>query len=290
MKNIQTFVGTIICMAATAFAATASAQTETQGVVTVAHIQGAARYSSGDSVWHTLSVGKTLGQNDVIETAADSTVDLILSDKAVRINQSDSAGSLIGGSINVAGLPIKPLQGSGQAAPQQNIVRVEADSVLSIDKFTYSQTGAETVTDTELNLQKGKALANVKKVSADSQFIVKMPVGVAGIRGSQVAFDSDGGATVLEGSAVLSVVINGVVTTVTLTEGESYDPTTQTTVNLAQTDPTAFADAKQNATQILTSVNNSVTGGTVTINNTGSVTTVYISPDSGSTVTSNSGS
>jgi hypothetical protein len=279
MKHIQTFVASVICAAALSFAATASAQTVTPGIVTVVRIQGAARYSSGDNVWHKLAIGKTLGENDVVETAANSTVDLVLADKATSVSLRSNAGSPIGGSINIAGLPITPLHGAGKAASAQNLVHMQADTVLSIDKFTYSKTGADTVSDTELNLQKGKIFGNIKKISAASQFLVKMPVGVAGIRGTAVLFDADGGATVLEGSAVISEIVNGQTTTITLHAGESYDPGSQQVTTLT---PVELFSALANATSIVATVNASITIVYTPTASGQDTTTVYISPTSGS--------
>src|SRR5471030_1688502 len=135
MKHIQSFISAAVCVAVLAFAATASAQTVKDGVVTVVRIQGSARYSSGDNVWHPLSAGKTLGANDVIETASDSTVDLVLDQKAAQVgSQSQSHYT-----------PISSIGGGGgsQSAPDQNVVRLQPDTLLAIDKFTYTQTGAD---------------------------------------------------------------------------------------------------------------------------------------------------
>src|ERR1700728_3585000 len=145
MKHIQTFVSTALCAAVLAFAASASAQTVKQGVVTVVRIEGTARYSSGGNGWLPLTAGKTLGADDVIETASDSTVDLVLDDKAAQVNSQGFQSHYV--PINA------PNVGSSQSAPDQNVVRLQADTVLAIDKFTYSPTGVDTVSDTELDLK-----------------------------------------------------------------------------------------------------------------------------------------
>jgi hypothetical protein len=296
MKYIKYFASTAICVAVMSIAAIASAQTVTQGVATVVRIQGSARYSSGDNVWHPLSTGLTLGANDVVETAANSTVDLVLGEKAARVNLGSSAGSAIGGSLNIAGLPLKPLQGSGaSSAPQQNIIRIEADSEVAIDKFTYSQTGADIVTDTELNLKAGKIFGNVKKISAASEFIVKTPTGVAGIRGTGVYFGSDGSCTVVDGSAVISEIIStptgNQTVTVTLSAGQSFDPATYNPAVSAQDQvttlsPTALATAQTTAQTIVSTVNKSSTATlvvTATVNGSDvDVTSFHISPSAGS--------
>jgi hypothetical protein len=281
MKNMKYFVSTVVGVAVLAFATIASAQSVKQGIATVVRIQGTARYSSGDNVWHTLTTGTTLGANDVVQTAANSTVDLVLGDEAVRFNSGAGAASLIGGTVNIAGLPVTPISAGGMAAPQQNIVRLLPDTELAIDTFTYSQTGADSVTDTELNLKAGKIFANVKKISAASKFIVKMPTGVAGIRGTSVYFSADGTCTVVDGSAVISEVINGQTVTVTLTEGQSFDPTTGQVSNLSS-DAEAIEDHQ--AASIISSVNGSATVSQLAnVNNAVSVdvTSIHISPNAG---------
>lgn len=275
------FVSTALGVAVLAFATVASAQSVTQGIATVVRIQGTARYSTGDNVWHTLTTGTTLGANDTVQTAADSTVDLVLSDKSVRVNMEAGAGSYIGGTVNIAGLPVTPLAGGGTLAPQQNIVRLLPDTELAIDKFTYSQTGADKVTDTELNLKAGKIFGNVKKISAASQFIVKTPTGVAGIRGTSVYFGADGSCTVVEGSAVISEVINGQTVTVTLTEGQSFDAATGKVSNLSGD---AEAIEANHVASIISSVNGDVTESQLANVNVGTsldVTSVHISPEAG---------
>src|SRR5476651_1368515 len=220
MKHIQTFIFGAICVAVLAFTASASAQTVKQGVVTVVRIEGTARYSSGDNVWHDLSPGKTLGANDVIQTAADSTVDLVLADKAAHVNSQASG-------VASSYAPLSSGGGGSQSAPEQNIVRLQADTMLAIDKFTFSQTGADTVSDTELDLRAGKIFGNVKKISAASHYLVKMPGGVAGIRGTIFILGSNGAITVLFGSVVISAVgANGQVFTTVLCAGETYNPET----------------------------------------------------------------
>jgi hypothetical protein len=66
----------------------------------------------------------------------------------------------------------------------QNVVRLMENTLLGIDRLTSLQTGAEEVTDTELNLRGGRILGNVKKLSTASKYEIKLPSGVAGIRGT----------------------------------------------------------------------------------------------------------
>lgn len=65
-----------------------------------------------------------------------------------------------------------------------NALRVEADSTLTLNKLDYTRAG-EAVINTELEVKKGSAVANViNKLSKASKYEIKTPAGVAGIRGT----------------------------------------------------------------------------------------------------------
>jgi hypothetical protein len=300
MKYIKALVSTVICAFVLTLTSTASAQDAKQGVVTVVRIQGEARYSNGDNVWHPLKLGATLTANDVVQSGANSTVDLVLADKAAHVSFQSGAGAGPGGSVNIAGLPIKPISGAGQSAPEQNIIRLQADTVLAIDKFTFSQAGPDTVSDTELNLRQGKIFGNVKKVSAASQYIIKMPTGVAGVRGTSFFLGSDGSVTTIFGSVVVSFVgSNGQPVTGVVSAGESFDPQTGNVTNLRTGTVTSLQtgqsvgqltrrEIRQDIGQLVSDVTAIVASiGPVTVVETttangSDTTTVLISPTSGS--------
>jgi hypothetical protein len=63
-------------------------------------------------------------------------------------------------------------------------------------------TGADKVTETQLDLRSGRLFGEVKKQSAASRFEVKIPNGVAGIRGTTFTISSDGVVSVLPGGTV----------------------------------------------------------------------------------------
>jgi hypothetical protein len=63
---------------------------------------------------------------------------------------------------------------------EQNVVRLSGGTTLKIDTLTVSDTGADTVSDTELDLQAGRIFASVKKLSDTSKYLVKIPNGIAG--------------------------------------------------------------------------------------------------------------
>ena len=203
-------------------AVAASAQTLKPGVATIVRIQGEARYSLGDGNWHPLVVGKILSAGVVIETSHDATVDLVLGG-TVAMPQAAQWPDRIGPApdANIRGMiDYKP-------AVEQNMVRMMGDTMLAIDKLTISDTGVDTVSDTELDLWQGRIFASVKKLSAASQYLVKIPNGIAGVRGTLFEIDASGWCAVLKSSVVLAIAgPHDAVTTYVVGEGNQLNPQT----------------------------------------------------------------
>ena len=89
---------------------------------------------------------------------------------------------------------------------EQNMVRIWENTLLGIDKLTATETGADVVTETQLDLKAGHIFGMVKKMSAASKYEVKIPNGVAGIRGTVYDISAEGVVKVLSGSVVLAYV------------------------------------------------------------------------------------
>jgi hypothetical protein len=107
------------------------------------------------------------------------------------------------------------------------MVRMTGDTMLAIDKLTVSDTGLDAVSDTELDLKQGRIFVSVRKFSAASQFLVKIPNGIAGVRGTLFEIDASGWCAVLKNSVLLSIVgPNGVPVTYVVGEGNQFDPQT----------------------------------------------------------------
>jgi hypothetical protein len=219
MKYVQTLIFAAICGFVLTLATGASAQSIQPGVVTVVRIVGEARYSLGDGKWHPLVAGKILAAGTVIQTGHDATVDIILG-KKILIPQADTLPDRISlaADSNVRGLV------SYKPSAEQNAVRMTGDTVLAIDKLTVSDTGVDTVSDTELDLRQGRIYCSVKKISGASQYLVKLPNGIAGVRGSLVVFDASDYCAAFQHSIVLSIIVDGRPITVLVGEGNEYDP------------------------------------------------------------------
>ena len=81
-------------------------------------------------------------------------------------------------------------------------MRLEESGTLIVDKFTLTETGADTVADVQLNLPEGTIVGNVNKLSAASKYEIKVPRGVAGIRGTSLLASAAAYFVLLEGALV----------------------------------------------------------------------------------------
>jgi hypothetical protein len=176
--------------------------------VTVVRIQGQARYSIDGKTWHPLVVGKVLHSGAVLETANGSTADLVLSGTPVPVPQTSPSPQSMP-LITMSPDPQVRNYMAYQPLTQQNVIRMASGTLLAIDKLTVINTGADTVGNTELDLRAGKVFFSVKKLSASSQYIIKLPNGVAGIRGAAGAAGADGSFAMLFGQAVVSTINEG---------------------------------------------------------------------------------
>jgi hypothetical protein len=224
MRQIQLLA---VCGLMVACAVSAQAKNDIRpAAVTVVNVEGQARYSVDGHVWHPLVAGKILREGAVIETAAGSSCDLVLSGTPVAFAENTSS-PISASSLAVA--PDPQVRGYMAAKPmaEQNVIRMSEDSMLAIDKLTVVNTGADTVSDTELDLRAGNIFASVKKMSASSQYIIKLPNGVAGIRGSSGSLSADGSARWLHGEIVISFLgSNGQPHVVVVHGGFEYNPKT----------------------------------------------------------------
>lgn len=236
MKNIQTLFSAVMCGLVFAFTSVASAQDVKQGVVTVVRVQGPASYtleSGPNAKWIPLGAGKVLMAGSTIRTSPEGVVDLVIG-KNIEMPQARVVPERVG----VAPAADARVRGLVAYTPsaEQNTIRMTSGTTLKIDKLTISDTGVDTVSDTELDLQKGRIFANVKKLTPASQYLIKIPSGIAGVRGTFFGLDANGWCSVLKHQVDLALVdASGLVVTHTVGEGSQFDPTNGQTTPLPQT-------------------------------------------------------
>ena len=218
MKRIRLLIGGLVaCSIALAMVTTLSAQTAQDGIAKVVKIKGSARYMSNTGGnWQPLRSGTLLKPGAIVQTASGSYVDMVLNNASAAWSPLPMAST--------AGAP--PATGlSYQPKSDQDAVRIFENTVLSVDKLTIDQTGVDTVTDTELDLKAGSIMGSVKKLSTASKYEVKVPNGVAGIRGTIYWISAAGQVSVVQGSISYAYVkSDGSVATVTVSAGQYFDP------------------------------------------------------------------
>jgi len=240
MKKFQILLLAALCGAAIGTASQASAQTARPCYATVVRVEGEASYSLDKINFSPLVPGKYLPPGSSIRTGQNGVVDVVLG-TAVELPQASWAPERIG---LAADYPVRGMI-SYKPTAEQNTVRLMPKTLLSIDKLTTTDTGADTVSDTELNLQKGKIFASVKKLSAAAQYIIKTPTGIAGVRGTQFSITLNDDGTVQSLDVYKTTGNDGLILSLTLPDG-----TTQTwIINQGQmyspgsTDPVAIPPA-----------------------------------------------
>jgi hypothetical protein len=188
------------CAIASTLVSSVSAQGALDRTAKVIRLHGFARASTGNFVWHQIKVGEILRSGTVVQTSADvdSYVDLALSDGDAAVPRMLTYRPAIISSMSMS-TPFHP-------SSEQNVVRIWGDSALEIDKLTALQTGADLVTETELDLKRGRLTGNVKKLSAASKFEVKFPNGIGGVRGTFFDIQAIGIVKVYIGSMVVAWV------------------------------------------------------------------------------------
>jgi len=235
MKNIKTLFAAAACGLALTFITAVSAQEVKQGIATIVRVQGEASYTlGGNDGWHPLVAGKTLQAGASIKTGTDALVDVVLG-KSVAMPQAISTPDRVG---PAADAPVRGMVGY-KPSVQQNVVRLSGNTTLKIDTLTVSDTGVDTVSDTELDLQNGRIFYSVKKLSNESKYLIKVPNGIAGVRGSQGFMSVANGSLGTCGASVhplwITVVSPGMPpTTIKVEEGQQYDPATGQSSPLSQ--------------------------------------------------------
>ena len=165
------------------FTLAATAADEKPGVVTVMSVKGEAQYSvDGGHTWIPVLAGKALGAGSLLQSGDRTIVDVLIgqsyADKSAQAFKFDTK-------LNPARNVLPQLD--------RNTIRLRPNTVLGIEKLSVSAADATLVSDAELNLKKGRIFASIQKVSPSSVYLVKIPDGVAAVRGTSLSLDTDGG-------------------------------------------------------------------------------------------------
>lgn len=149
---------------ASLFAFAAAGQDPKPRTAIVNSLSGVAKYSSAGGAFAPLVIGTKLHAGDTIQTEINSHVDLDL-----------------GGNVGLI-----------QIAPQSTFV---------VRSITTTETPAEQVSDTQLEINKGAVYAKVNKQAKGSRYEIASPKGICGVRGTTLLFTAGGKLTVEKGTA-----------------------------------------------------------------------------------------
>jgi hypothetical protein len=188
-NNTRNLLNSLVaCGVALAMVSTLTAQTSDESSAKVVRLKGDARYSTGNNVWQPLKVGDIVRPGTIIQTASNSRLDLAVGAGAPGVSQGGAPSAML----------------SYRPSSEQNMVRIWENTLLGVDRMTETHTGADVVTETQLDLKAGRITGTVKKMSAASKYEVKIPNGVAGIRGTVYDISADGVMKILSGSGVMA--------------------------------------------------------------------------------------
>jgi hypothetical protein len=223
MKTVKNLFCAMACGLVLTFAVNSSAQNIKQGVATVVRVQGEASYTlenGPDAKWIPLVAGKVLYAGATLKTEPGAIVDVVLG-KDIQMPQARPTPERISfapDSLERGMVDYKP-------SAEQNVIRLSGDTTLKIDKLTVSDTGVDSVSDTELDLKHGRIFASVKKLSAASQYLIKIPNGIAGVRGTLFGLGSDDWCAVNRSSVWLSFTgPDGKLVTLLINQGSQFNP------------------------------------------------------------------
>ena len=232
MKNHSFLFSMALCGLLAGVISNATAETSAQAFSTVVNVKGDVQYSLGDNNWRPLHVGSFVAPGTTIRTSENGTVDIVLG----KVEHVSHFSQTVNDARMISDADPK-VRGLSLLVPSvvQNVVRLVPGTVLKIDKLKISDTGMDTVSDTELDLQKGKIYAKVKKLSDTSEFLIKLPHGIAGVRGTVFCLDADGNTSVLEsqgGGLVLSLATTTGVQTVQVLPGYQASVSSNGTISI----------------------------------------------------------
>jgi hypothetical protein len=232
MKNMSRLTQYVaFAVVAASMVATSFAQQLSQSTAKIVRIKGSARYADTSNVWKPLKVGDVLKAGTLIQTAADSQVDIVLGEKDATGNQLKwgETSSYVGA-------------GGGDSHSQRDFIRISQNSVLAFERLLIADTGTDKIREIELDLRSGEVFGTVKKLNRGSRYEVKVPNAVAGIRGTVYKITAGGQVLVLSGAVEVGYRdADGNIVTQTVNQGQTFDASTGQVNTLSPSDRSTMA-------------------------------------------------
>jgi hypothetical protein len=219
--NTKTFSGsfvvaTLLCLALSMVAGTAQS---IAGTAKVLRLKGHGRWAPAGESWRPLKAGDVLPSGSVIET--DKEVGT-LADLALLDSDGSQVASASG--PDTSWLDNSPPPTRMSTSPQ-NTLRLWENTHFALKKLEITTSGIERVTDTQLELTSGRISGKARKLSAGSVYEIKIPGGLAGIKGTTYDIAAVGILRVLEGIVVIAYIDAGTgnVVTQAVSAGQAFD-------------------------------------------------------------------
>jgi hypothetical protein len=140
-----------------------------QGTAVVKAVNGAASYVDEAGISHPLALESVVKEGQTVKTTAGGSVTLYLAQNGPGIELAEN-------------------------------------SILRLDKLSSAQSGLGTIIDTRLDLRQGKLYGTVDKLLPGSHYEVRIPTGVATVRGTEFFIDAATG-TVFVTSGTVNVTV-----------------------------------------------------------------------------------
>jgi len=194
----QLLLAGVATFAALLLASPATADNVPQ-VVQVVRLEGNAQFSTDGRTWQDVKLGDVYQPGTVIKTQERSLVDVSLGDAGSTAAPSTLTTPAASGGAGAGG-------GAGSSEEQTaNVVRIFESTIMAVDRLSLDRTGTDETSETQLDLRAGQIMTNVKKLSSQSHYEVKIPNGVAGIRGNCSLISSSARCACLFGSLRLAL-------------------------------------------------------------------------------------
>jgi hypothetical protein len=220
IKSLAQKLAVIATAVASMALATSAQANDIPQAVKVVIVRGDARYTDSGGT-HAIMAGMILDPGVTIQTGERSSVDVILIDrelfaqKRMRSARPVTPNALIDP-------PVKPHHAEELTV---NTVHLFENTDITVSKLSVDRIGSNETADTELDLKIGTIFGNTKKLSSASKYNVKIPAGVAGIRGTEFLISANGTITVLKGAVIIAAVnsATGQVETKIVTSNEQFN-------------------------------------------------------------------
>ncbi len=227
----------IAVLMAIALPCTAAGQAGTEGAAKVLRAQGNARWRAAGEDWRPIRAGTTLKPGATLETGKEpgTLVELALCEPETPVPAfSPSSPTEVS----------HPVTEAYQPATEHDMVRLWEGSSLTLEKFTYLNPGLNAVSEIQLDLHAGRLTGKVKTLAAGSIYEVKLPGGIAGVKGTLYDFRAEGVLRVLEGAVVVAYfdAVTGNAVTQLINAGQEFDLRSALLSYLTSADRTALEE------------------------------------------------